>query len=109
MSDDDLRSWIKAVDISRPLSQHEVRRLTKWILQNGGEVGWTTHAREELKKDNMTTVDAANVIRCWRYMDQAEQDQRTGEWLYRIHTDFMGVVVKFRSVTQLTGITAWRK
>lgn len=97
------------IDVSRPLSQADVRRLTREILELRGEVGWTSHVRKELANDDMTTVDATNVLRCWRYMDPAEQDLRTGEWKYRIHTDLMGVVVKFRSVTQLTVITAWRK
>jgi hypothetical protein len=109
MSSDDRKSWADGLDISQPLSQAEVRRLTKWMLENQGEVSWTTHARRELAKDDMTIVDATNVIRCWLYMDPAEQDMTTGDWKYRIHTDFMGIVVKFRSVKQLVVITSWRK
>lgn len=96
-------------DVSKPLSAGAVRRCMLEILKNGWEVGWTAHAKRELSNDQMTTVDAVNVLRCWRYMDPPEQDIKTGEWKYRIHTDMMGVVVKFRSETQLVVITAWRK
>lgn len=96
-------------DVSGLLTAGAVRRRIGEILKNGWDVGWTTHSKKELAKDRMTTVDAVNVLRCWRYMDPPEQDIKTGEWKYRIHTDMMGVVVKFRSETQLVVITAWRK
>jgi hypothetical protein len=96
-------------DVSGPVTAGEVRLRLGAILRNGWEVAWTSHARRELAKDRMTTVDAVNVLRCWRYMDPPEQDIQTREWKYRIHTDMMGIVVKFRSETQLVVITAWRK
>lgn len=101
--------FTSSADISGPLSAGEVRHLVKAILENRWDVSWTSHAKKELANDDMTTVDATNVLRCWRYMDAAEQDMTTGEWKYRIHTDLMGVVIKFRSTTRLTVITAWRK
>ena len=43
-----------------------VRQRLGEILKSGWEVAWTSHARKELSNDQMTTVDAVNVLRCWR-------------------------------------------
>lgn len=96
-------------DVPSPLSAGAVRQRIRDILANRWTVVWTSHAKKELANDDMTTVDATNVLRCWRHMDPPEPDINTGEWKYRIHTDMMGIVVKFRSETEVVVITAWRK
>jgi hypothetical protein len=106
MSFVDFRS---SIDVSTALASGDVRLLIRTILERAEVVSFSSHALDELAKDDLSTVDAVNVLRCWRYMDVAEQDMRTGEWKYRIHTELMGVVVKFRSVAQIHVITVWRK
>ena len=59
-------------DVSSPLTAGAVRQRIKAILENRWNVVWTKHARAALADDNMTTVDATNVLRNWRYMDPAE-------------------------------------
>lgn len=106
MSDVDFRS---SINVQEVLTASDVRLLIRAILERGEELSWSKHIHEELDNDELSTVDAVNVLRCWKYMDPAEQDVRTGDWKYRLHTDLMGVVITFRSVSQLRLITAWRK
>lgn len=70
-------------------------------------VSWSTHAVQELSKDNMTMVDADNVLRCGRITKEPELEK--GTYRYRVETERMCVVVAFRSRTEMRIVTAWRK
>jgi hypothetical protein len=59
-----------------------------------------------LEKDDLTTVDATNVLR-GGWSDPAEWEN--GEWRYRIHTGTMCVVVSFPAEDRVRVVTAWRK
>jgi hypothetical protein len=87
-----------------PFSPAEAKRRIVAILTTG-DVAFSGHARRELAKDSLTTVDAANVLRAGS-VDPAEAEN--GEWRYRVRTQRMAVVVAFRSETELRIVTAWR-
>jgi hypothetical protein len=88
-----------------PLSAGDAKQLIAKILRMPGSVTFSQHAFDELAKDNMTTVDALNVLR-GGVVDPPELEKNT--WRYRVRTSKMYVVVAFRSDTELRVITAWR-
>jgi len=70
-----------------------------------GYVGFTTHALEEMEKDDLTTVDCTNVMRGGVV---APGELEKGTYRYRVATRRISVVVAFRSDEELTVVTAWR-
>lgn len=88
------------------LEKNRARKLLSEVLAKGS-VGFSKHASEELAKDNMTTVDAANVLRCGRITEEGEE--RNGTIRYRVRTDRMCVVFAFRSPLEGTVVSAWRE
>ena len=90
--------------LREPLSTVAAKQLIGAILA-GGTVAYSRHARAELAKDNMTTVDAVNVLR-GGVVEPAELEN--GSWRYRVRTARMYVVVAFRSEEEMVIVTAWR-
>ena len=90
--------------LKHPLDNDAAKRLIVQILKTG-TVSFSRHALEEMEKDNLTTVDGANVLR--GLVEFCEEINRT--WRYRVRTTRMTFVVAFRSETALTVVTAWRK
>jgi hypothetical protein len=86
------------------LNPARARQLIRKIIATG-EVRFTGHAFEEMKKDDLTTVDCTNVLR-GGVMEPPEWEG--GSWRYRVRTNTMYVVVSFRSETALVVVTAWR-
>ena len=91
-------------DVLQPMDPATAHRLIRAILE-GGTVVWTQHSVDEMAKDDMTTVDAENVLRAG-VVEPPEWENR--EWRYRVRTARMYVVVAFESKVELTVITAWR-
>lgn len=91
--------------LQHPLNNEAAKRLIVQILKTG-TVSLTNHALDEMAKDDLTTVDAANVLR-GGVVEFCEEKDRT--WRYRVRTQRMTVVVAFRSEEALTVVTAWRK
>lgn len=91
--------------LQHPLSNDDARRLIGQILKTG-TVGFSQHALEEMEKDELTTADAANVLR-GGVVEFSEEVNRT--WRYRVRTPRMTFVVAFRSEHALSVVTAWRK
>lgn len=58
-----------------------------------------------MAKDNISTVDATNVLR-GGVVEPAEFEN--GSWRYRVRTNLLCVVVAFRSDKELVVVTAWR-
>jgi hypothetical protein len=87
-----------------PVSPPEARRLIRDIIENGS-VSFSKHAEEEMAKDNLTMVDATNVLR-GGVVDPGEFEN--GSWRYRVRTARIAVIVAFRSETELRVVTAWR-
>ena len=81
------------------------KRFIVRILKTG-IVTFSKHALDEMEKDDLTTPDAANVLR-GGVVEFAEEINRT--WRYRVRTSRMTFVVAFRSENALTVVTAWRK
>jgi hypothetical protein len=47
--------------LDEPLDHHTIRRLSRQILRDG-LVEWTTHALDEMEKDDLDELDCRNVI-----------------------------------------------
>ena len=91
--------------LQHPLDNDGAKRLIVKILKTG-TVTFSHHALDEMAKDDLTTVDAANVLR-GGVVEFSEEVNRT--WRYRVRTARMTFVVAFRSAHSLSVITAWRK
>lgn len=87
-----------------PFSPPDARQLIRRII-NAGTVRFSSHAYEEMRKDDLTTVDCTNVLR-GGVVEPPEL--RDGTWRYRVRTARIYIVVAFRSETALTVVTAWR-
>jgi hypothetical protein len=91
--------------LQEPLDNDAAKRLIVAILKEG-TIGFSDHALREMAKDDLTTVDAANVLR-GGLVEFSEEVGRT--WRYRVRTSRMTFVVAFHSETRLRVVTAWRK
>lgn len=80
------------------------KRLIRRILESG-TVAFSGHARDELRKDKLTTVDCVNVLRGGTV---SPGEWERGSWRYRVKTNRICVVVVIRSETRLVVVTAWR-
>lgn len=93
--------------MKEPFNRNEAKKRIQQICREGTVV-FSRHASEELAKDDLTTVDAMNVLRAGRILREPEQDAR-GAWTYRVQTPQMAVVVAILSESKLRLITAWRE
>lgn len=91
--------------LDEPLDGNRAAKLIKQIVRDG-QVAWSQHALDEMKKDDLATVDCVNVMRGGAVSEPAEFEH--GSWRYRIHTPRICVVVAFRSESELVVVTAWR-
>lgn len=91
--------------LQEPLANDAAKKLIASILKSG-TVSFSSHALEEMAKDDLTTVDVANVLR-GGFVEFSEFAR--GSWRYRVRTSRMTVVVAFRSEGVLSVVTAWRK
>ena len=87
-----------------PLKHPEARDLIRQIVKEG-DLDFSGHARKEMEKDNLTTIDCMNVLRGGN-IELVEYIN--GEWRYRLITSQMAFVVAFVSETELRVITGWR-
>jgi hypothetical protein len=88
-----------------PLDPGTAKALIRRLLELGA-VRWSSHALDELKEDELTTVDAVNVLRGGQVIRPAEL--KNGTWRYRVMTNRICVVVAFDSMEQVAVVTAWR-
>lgn len=89
------------------LSAAEAKALIKRIREDGSYV-FSSHSRDELAKDGLTSVDVDNVLRAGVVR---EAEFENGSWRYRVETQRMCVVVAFNpdeSALRLVVVTAWR-
>lgn len=106
-ADIDLKSihdYATSVVEGEPLNPGDAKSLILSILKDGN-VAFSRHALDELKKDAMTTVDAVTVLRGGVVRPG---ELVNGTWRYRVQTGRMTVVVAFRSKKELAVVTAWR-
>ena len=87
-----------------PLKPQAAKKFLQKILVEG-QVRFSGHSLEEMKKDNLTTQDCLNVLR-GGVVEPPEF--RDGTWRYRVHTARIWVAVAFRSETACVVVSAWR-
>jgi hypothetical protein len=100
-----------------PLTAAEARKLIRRLLDAGTFVV-VQHARDEMKKDNLTVVDAVNIL---RGCPPKEPESENGAWRYKVSTPRMVFVVEFDpepevaqadvvdiAEMELVVVTAWR-
>ena len=90
--------------LKEPLDPDRARRLIGAILEKGS-VFFSSHSEEALADDDLSTVDAVNVLRGGKV--ESPEFER-GTWRYRVQTQRIVVVVVFRSETEFVVVTAWR-
>jgi hypothetical protein len=91
--------------LKEPLEPEKARRLIREILEKGS-VSFSGHSLEALVDDDLSTVDAVNVLRGGT-VEPAEFEK--GTWRYRVRTLRMAVVIVFRSASEVVVVTAWRE
>jgi len=93
------------------LNRNEARKqITKIMSQHPEGVRFSRHAHEELEKDDLTTVDALNVLKSPDSKILADGELEKGSYRYRLETKNILVVIGFQEDgAGLTVITAWRK
>ena len=88
-----------------PLDQARAKQLILEILESGA-VGFSRHAFDEMRSDNLSTVDCTNVLR-GGWVEPPEFER--GSWRYRVKTARICVVIAFRSEKNLVVVTTWRE
>lgn len=94
------------MDVTRPLTGQQARKLAREILGSAGVVLFSGHAMEEMRKDAMTKDDVFNLM---RGAQTVTEDGFTGAWRYRFETQRMATVIAFQSDARAIVVTAWRK
>jgi hypothetical protein len=87
-----------------PLTFVEARQLVRRILQNGA-IGFSRHALDEMRNDNLSEIDIKNVLRGGHVTDCILEK---GTWRYRVTTPNMTAVVAFRNEYEVKVVTTWR-
>lgn len=91
--------------LDEPLDPAKAKKLVREIIENG-RIEFSGHALKELNDDNLSELDAINVLR-GGWPDPAEFEN--GSWRYRFQTIKICVVVAFRTEDWTVVITAWKK
>lgn len=97
------------LDVTSRLGRTQAKKLLAEILNRSGsnKISFSKHCLEELKNDDLTTVDVFNVLKAGQiYKDPEFID---GAYRYRVETNNMLVVISFLSPDFIRCITAWRK
>jgi hypothetical protein len=87
-----------------PLKAAEAKALAREIFESG-VVEVSSHAIDEMRSDDLETVDCVNLVRAGIF-EPPEYVNR--EWRYRVHTSRICIVIVFRSAERLRIVTAWR-
>jgi hypothetical protein len=90
--------------VKEPLDSAGVRRLIREVL-GSGEVRFSRHALEEMRKDQLSEVDCVNVLRGGAV---GQAGFENGSRRYPVRGSRVTVVVAFRSQDKLVVVTAWR-
>lgn len=91
--------------MKEPLSPDAATALIKAIIREG-QVAFSQHATDEMRADDLTTVDCVNVLRAGAVKQAADFEKES--WRYRVETTKICVVVAFRSESELVIVTTWR-
>ena len=77
------------------LNKEQARKLLAKIMSDDGHISFTRHARDELKNDQLTTVDAMNVLASTDSRITDEPEFKNDIWRYRVKTNKICVVISF--------------
>ena len=77
------------------LNKEQARKLLSKIMSDDGHISFSRHAREELKNDKLTTVDAVNVLASTDSRITDEPEFKNDIWRYRVKTNKICVVISF--------------
>jgi hypothetical protein len=93
------------------LNRNEARKQIAKIVQSSpGQVRFSSHSLRELLNDDLTTVDAWNVLKSPDAKVLMEGEFQNGSFRYRLETNNILVVVAFQEDGKgLSIVTAWRK
>jgi hypothetical protein len=91
--------------VKEPLSPAKAKPRIREILRTG-TVRYSKHALDEMKNDELTTVDGDNVLG-GGWVEPGELVD--GTWRYRVRTSRICFVIAFRSEQELVVVTAWRE
>ena len=90
--------------LTEPLGPGDAKKLLRAILA-GGEIGFTSHALDEMEQDGISQAEAIGVLRSG-VVEPAEFER--GGWRYRVRARRTYVVAAFRSEVAAIIVTAWR-
>lgn len=99
----DTVSWMSVLD-REPLDASQAKDLVRAILEDG-ELVFSSHALDEMDKDNLVEQDGQNVL--WAGKAHAGEYEN-GSYRYRFSTPRMVFVVAFWSEDSAVVVTAWR-
>jgi len=92
------------------LDKTQARKLISEIATHHPRgISFSCHALEELKNDDLTTVDILNVVKSSDSRILREPDFEKGSYRYVLETRRMSVVIAFNGKNSFTVVTAWRK
>lgn len=91
-------------DLIEPLPLGEAKKLAQNLLRHG-VYSFSTHADDELAKDQMQRADVINIVRGGQCTGSEFRDET---WRYTFRTNTMAAIVAFRSATEMRFVTAWR-
>jgi hypothetical protein len=80
------------------------RKLLREILATG-RLWYSGHAKDEMARDQLTTLDVVNVLRAG-VVEPSELER--GSWRHRVKTNRICVVVVLRSEMEAVVVTTWR-
>lgn len=97
------------IEVTSKLHRTQARKLLSQILNQGTahKISFSKHCREELKNDNLTTVDVLNVLKAG--LIKTEPEFEKGTYRYRVETERIVVVISFMQPDFIRCVTAWRK
>lgn len=88
------------------LDRNAARKLISRIRTHGVVNIWD-HCEEQMLERDIDAVDLDNVLRCGTIFEEPEL-HKSGNWRYRVQTQYMLVVIQFDGENELSAVTAWR-
>jgi uncharacterized protein DUF4258 len=92
-------------DVTGPLRASDAKKRIRAIL-NGGRFGFSKHAEDEMRKDELSRRDVDNVLRGGVVR---EPEWENGSWRYHVETSKIRVVIAFCDELTLIVVTAMRR
>ena len=92
------------------LDRNKARKKLATIMNSTSNPIFSRHALQELANDDLTTVDAVNVLKSNDAKIVDEGEFENGSYRYRVETAYIMVVIAFNEEgNRIIVITAWDK